>query len=70
VISDAVPAEATVAGDLVRSLSLHEPVPEWASTILATRNTRRSAESLERVRNSAFSIERSTASLTAIYGLR
>jgi glycosyltransferase involved in cell wall biosynthesis len=69
-VSDAVPAEATVAPDLVWRLQFGDGAEHWATVITDT--LRRPAEvapaqALEAVRGSVFNIERSVRSLEALY---
>lgn len=69
VLSDIIPAEVDVVPGLLTRISLDEPVESWAEKILAVRQARHPAqpEALAVVRQSAFSVEKSTAALCRAY---
>jgi glycosyltransferase involved in cell wall biosynthesis len=69
VVAEGVPDEADVVPDLVTRLSLSDSAEAWAQKILAIRGRERipKPEALERVKQSAFNIVKSAATLCRIY---
>jgi len=69
VISDVVPPEADVVKSLVHRMSLAVGAPAWAEQLLACKGVKplEKAEALATVERSPFNIEKSAASLLAVY---
>jgi hypothetical protein len=67
--SSAVPREAIVVPELYNSMSLREPLEQWATTLLETMARRRRPPEFSRhlLDNSEFSIVKSAQRLMDIY---
>lgn len=67
IISDTIPAEATVIPQLVRRVSLREPASVWAECALSHRE--RSGDPLAEMERSSFAIGASISGLMKVYGV-
>jgi glycosyltransferase involved in cell wall biosynthesis len=67
VISDVIPAEADVASELVRRMSVSDGPQAWAEAAVSAKAAITPQESLRRVQESDFDIERSARALTEFY---
>jgi glycosyltransferase involved in cell wall biosynthesis len=70
VVSDCVPAEATVVPPLLRRLSLADPVAEWADAVLASRDVGPAvspSDALAALRQSRFAIQANVERLEGFY---
>ncbi|MTJ07347.1 glycosyltransferase family 1 protein [Anabaena sp. UHCC 0253] len=70
ILSDAIPEEADIVKQLVKRLSLHQPVSEWVHEILSQQSKlshNMQPDSLGLVKTSPFNIETSVQQLEKIY---
>ena len=71
VMSDVIPSEVDVVPQLIHRLSLNLSPAQWAEVVLQVLKNRKSypspEESLKRVMNSEFTVEKSVKHLTALY---
>jgi len=69
IISDVVPPEADIVAPLIRRLSLEQPVPVWADTVLAMRDVPpvTQPDALAMVQRSPFDVQASRRELERLY---